>query len=169
MERGRTRGAAIWAAGVGERLVRCLVMQASGRRGSITSIYGGEGGLLAEIRRVVGPSVLEDNGRLAIWPSDTAVAEEAKLRRTSAGRRVRPSPSSDRFEPPARDAHRVIVAFTWQAGTNPVIIAEYYLSDTGSVMLSCAQLVLDTHHNACLHARRSESLVAPSTLPSQLS
>ena len=168
MEQGRARGepsgqlaSGLFGATLSDRDER--------EKGAHNVNMRGRGRAFGRNTTVIGPSdVYESNEMLVIWRSDT-VAEEAKLRRTSAGRRVRPSPTSDRFEPPARDAHRVIVAFTWQAGTNPVIIAEYYLSDPGSVMLSCVQLILDTYHDACLHARLSESLVAPSTLPSQLS
>ena len=63
----------------------------------------GRGRAFGRNTTVVGPSCVQDrNGMLVIWRSDTAVAEEAKLRGTSAGRRVRPSPTSDRSKPPAR-------------------------------------------------------------------
>ena len=107
----------------------------------------GRGRAFGRNTTVVGPSYIQDrNGMLVIWRSDIAVAEEAKLRGTSAGRRVRPSPTSDRSEPPAR----VTAAFSWDlAGTNPTTITGrhylYHLNDDSARVRDFVRPVLDTH------------------------
>ena len=102
MEQGRTRGgpsgqlaSGLFGAALDDRNEREKVLHNVSMRG--------RGRAFGENTTVVGPSDIQESNRmLVIWRSNTAVAEEAKLRGTSAGRRVRPSPTSDRSKPPAR-------------------------------------------------------------------